>query len=412
MPKLKIDQNPSYRRHKASGQAVVSLNGRQFYLGQWKSPESKQNYDRMVAEWRAGHCRIAAKGASDITVCEVIAAFRRHAASYYKSPDGRPTSELANYHSPLCLLQRFYGPTPATDFGPLALKALRGEMIRLGWSRRFINRSINRLRHVFKWAESEELIGGVYERLRVVDGLKFGRSEAPESDPVKPVPDDVVNATLPHLSSVVRAMVEFQRATGCRPGEVCSMKIGEINRSGDVWIYSPAHHKNSHHQQERKIFIGPAGQNILRPFLLKLDGNAFVFSPRRAMEEMRQRRAEERITPLSCGNRPGSNISGCPKRQPGELYSPASYLRAIYRACETAFPPPPEISSDPAKCDQWNREHRWHPNRLRHSFAGKARQVAGIDVTATLLGHASPDTSLIYAEKDEATAREIVRKIG
>lgn len=32
MPRL-IHQNPAYRKHKASGQAIVTLDGNDFYLG-------------------------------------------------------------------------------------------------------------------------------------------------------------------------------------------------------------------------------------------------------------------------------------------------------------------------------------------------------------------------------------------
>lgn len=39
MPKL-VKKLPSYRRHKVSGHAVVTLNGRDHYLGPHGSPES------------------------------------------------------------------------------------------------------------------------------------------------------------------------------------------------------------------------------------------------------------------------------------------------------------------------------------------------------------------------------------
>ena len=44
---------PSYRLHKPSGRAVVTLNGRDHYLGPWNSPESSAEYDRLVGEWLA-----------------------------------------------------------------------------------------------------------------------------------------------------------------------------------------------------------------------------------------------------------------------------------------------------------------------------------------------------------------------
>ena len=37
---------PSYGRHKASGQAVVCINGRDVYLGKYGTPESYRNRGR------------------------------------------------------------------------------------------------------------------------------------------------------------------------------------------------------------------------------------------------------------------------------------------------------------------------------------------------------------------------------
>ncbi len=44
---------PSYRKHKSSGQAVVTLSGFDFYLGQHGSRVSRAEYDRLVAAWLA-----------------------------------------------------------------------------------------------------------------------------------------------------------------------------------------------------------------------------------------------------------------------------------------------------------------------------------------------------------------------
>lgn len=44
---------PTYRQHKPSGKGVVTLNGRDFYLGPWNSAESRQEFDRLRAEWLA-----------------------------------------------------------------------------------------------------------------------------------------------------------------------------------------------------------------------------------------------------------------------------------------------------------------------------------------------------------------------
>ena len=41
---------PTYRRHKATGQAVVTLNGRDIYLGRWGTKASKTEYRRLIGE--------------------------------------------------------------------------------------------------------------------------------------------------------------------------------------------------------------------------------------------------------------------------------------------------------------------------------------------------------------------------
>jgi hypothetical protein len=51
MSRKRPQRIPSYRHHKPSGQAVVTLNGKDFYLGLWQSEVSKAEYERLVGEW-------------------------------------------------------------------------------------------------------------------------------------------------------------------------------------------------------------------------------------------------------------------------------------------------------------------------------------------------------------------------
>ena len=53
MPILRSDRLPKYRRHKATGQALVTLNVHDFYLGLHGSKASRLEYDRLVTEWQA-----------------------------------------------------------------------------------------------------------------------------------------------------------------------------------------------------------------------------------------------------------------------------------------------------------------------------------------------------------------------
>ena len=128
MPRLSPNSLPSYRLHKQSGQAIVTLGGRDFTLGKHGSPESKVKYERLVSEWLAAGRR-APTSASDLTVVELLAAYWQYAQGYYRRPDGSPSDELSCIKKALKVVRRLYGRTPAAEFGPLALKATRTEMV-------------------------------------------------------------------------------------------------------------------------------------------------------------------------------------------------------------------------------------------------------------------------------------------
>src|SRR3954471_19289884 len=99
MPPSARRSPPSYRLHKPTGQAVVTLNGQDFYLGKHGTEASREAYDRRIAEWLASGRQIVPKdtAARAVTVTEVVAAFWRHAEQHYVKPDGSPTSELSTY---------------------------------------------------------------------------------------------------------------------------------------------------------------------------------------------------------------------------------------------------------------------------------------------------------------------------
>jgi integrase len=231
---------PFYRRHKPSGQAVVTIDGRDIYLGKFNTAASRAEYNRLIAEWTVRGSTLPQNQAIDLTVTELAAAFWKFAQQYYRSPDGNPTGEVANYKTLLRRLKVLYGRTRAADFGPLSLKALRQGLIDEGLARKTINQAVNRIRHVFKWGVENQLVEPtVFQGLHAVAGLRFGRSGAKETAPVKPVPAAFVDAVLPFVSAQVAAMIELQRITGMRSGEVCIMRACDINMSGRVWVYMP-----------------------------------------------------------------------------------------------------------------------------------------------------------------------------
>jgi len=423
MPKLTDNKNPSYRLHRQSGQAVVTLNGRDILLGKYGTAASKAEYNRRISEWIAVG-RQTPPATANLSVAELIARYKTHVEAYYRRPDGTPTGEADNIRYALKPLRKLYGSTPAGEFSPLKLKTVRGAMIDpktiapddtgKGWCRTLVNHNIHRVRALFAWAVENELVSPtVYHGLCAVKPLKMGRTEARESKPVMPVADEIVTATLPYLSSTLVAMVKLQRLTGARPGEISGLRTADIDMAGEVWIYKPASHKTAHHGRERTISIGPKGQGVLRPFLKPLNPTAFCFSPADSMAEMRDNRSFARKTPANQGNRIGTNRISKPRRRPGERYNDASFRRAIQRACDAAFPVPADLKDDdPQAAAKWRQDHRWHPNQLRHSAATEIRKLFGLEGAQVVMGHATPNMTLTYAERDQSIASRIAAEVG
>jgi hypothetical protein len=200
-------QAPSYRLHKPSGQAVVTLNGKDCYLGAWNSDDSRNEYDRLIAEWLTHGRQLPPTKCSDklISIAELVAAYSEHSESYYRHPDGSPTSEFSNIRLALRPLRKLYGHTPAANFDCVALETVRAFMIEMGRCRNRINKDVARVKRLFRWGATKKLVpAAVFHELGTIEGLRAGRSAARETSPIRPVDDAVVAATLPLASSKCR----------------------------------------------------------------------------------------------------------------------------------------------------------------------------------------------------------------
>ncbi len=149
--------------------------------------------------------------------------------------DGTPTSEIYEVKIVAKAVRQLYADKSATEFGPLAVKAMRHQWVNDGRSRTECNRRVGILKRISKWAASEELVPvAAYQSVATVAGLQRGRTEAREMEPVGPVGDSTVDSTVPFLNRHVRGLVEFQRLTGCRPGEACGLCRSEIDTGGAI----------------------------------------------------------------------------------------------------------------------------------------------------------------------------------
>ncbi len=393
---VRTPRTPSYRHHRPTGQAVVTLGGRDFYLGKFGSAESRAEYDRLVAEWLASGRALAPPtpgvDTAAPTVAELILAYVRFAGGYYLK-DGAPTSEVANIKNALRPLRRLYAHTGAKDFGPLALKAVRQALIEAGLCRGEVNKRVRHVVRMFRWAVENELVPpSVHHGLKAVAGLKRGRSEARESPPVRPVAEAHVEAIRTHVAPQIWAMVELQRLTGMRPGEATIMRTVDLDRSGTVWAYSPSTHKTEHHGRTRTIYLGPRAQEVVKPWL-RADPAAYLFSAREALDAHMEGRRAARKSPMTPSQAARARKKGR-KRPPGDHYERESYSRAIAAGCKKAGVP------------------HWHPHQLRHNAATHLRKEFSLEVARVVLGHSSAAVTEVYAEADNSKAIEAMGKVG
>lgn len=445
---------PSLLLHKKSGRAYVmgrDADGdrRAVFLGEYGSPEAQRAYQRFLSDFYAG--RPAGKPkppeaarAGDFTVEQLCTQFLVHAESRYRRPDGTVTQEPLNFAHAFRHLLDLFRDVAAAEFDVLMLDAVRMAMIRDDLARTVVNSRVGRIRRAFAWAASRKLMGRNYGQqwaeLTTLKALQPGEHGVRESDKIPPVPQAELDEILPHLAAPVRAMVELQARTGCRPGEVAGMRMSMIDRSDpEAWIYRPANHKTSWRGHDRSIPLLPDDQDLLRPFL-RLDDRP-LFSPRDAEKDRGRDNPHEAI---------------------GDAYNAHSYAKAIARGVQAAnaarlrakllellrdqltdgarerierlsvrklVANSGAIRADVAKVlvtftgrgqllERLAAElaalpllEPFGPNRIRHLAATRAADVAGDEAAQLLLGHADGRTLKHYVQRSARRVVDIRRRL-
>jgi hypothetical protein len=172
MPRTSPEFAPTYRKHKSTDQAVVTLDGKDRYLGRYGAAESKAEYRLLFGEWMAGGQSLPDR--TRRTVNDILLAHLRFAKDYYGG-----SKEIEKITMAMRPLKQLYGLTEAEAFSPLKLKAVRQLMIDDGLGLRTVNMRTSCIKRVFKCAVENELVSpAVHHGLSAVGGLKQGRSDA------------------------------------------------------------------------------------------------------------------------------------------------------------------------------------------------------------------------------------------
>ena len=353
----KRKQLPKYCRHKATNRAFVRIGGKMYYLGKYNSDTSHKEYERIIAEFIANG-RQPFQKPEEILIENLTARFldyARNEQNYCKISLQRFSLVLGNFN-------QLYGKQRVSQFGPIALKAVRRKYLDKGLSLGTINGYIGIIKQMFYWGSEEEIVPAeVAGALRTMKMLQKGRSAAKENAPVEAVPDEIVEKTLPHIdSSVVQDMIKVQRLIAGRPQDIFNMRYCDIDRTGEIWKYTPFTHKTKKSGKIRELPIGPRAQEILNKYFdTNVDPTQFIF-----------------IKPK------------------GKPYKGGCYVAIISRACIEAKVP------------------RWTPNQLRHRGGTEVREKFGLDAAQAIMGHSNASTTEIYAKVNFEKAAKVAREIG
>jgi len=348
----------------------------------------------------------------DRKLSTLINAYERFAHGYYRRKDGSNSAQYYTIYNACRFLKAYHNDSP-NDFGPLRLKQIQQSMINEGLARKTINTYIGIIKAMYKWGVSEERVEPVvYYGLAAVENLKKGRSAAKEPKKIRAVDPEHVRAIYPFTSPTIAAMIELQMLTGMRSTELCLLRPCDMTERDGILIYVPEKYKTEHLDgAPRLVPIGPRGQAAIFPLLRRFcpltcpEGQSrrnlseYVFSPKEADIEWRARKLAMRKTPLSCGNKPGSNKKEHPQVVPGDCYDKDSYRKAIDRAIKAA-----QKSGVVAS--------RFHPHQIRHTAGTLARRHFDMDTVKAMLGHRHVNTTEIYAELDLMKAVEVAKKMG
>jgi integrase len=309
-----------------------------------------------------------------VTITNLIDRFMEWADVYYRHPSGEPTREAENFRHVTRPLRKMFGHLPVSDFGSIRLLALRQRWVKQKLARRTINAMTRRVRQIFRWGVSRELVPiEVLQGLQTVEPLQPNRGGKETTGSRGSVPFEVVQQTLPHLPPLIRSLVLVAFHSGPRIGELAKLTTGMIDTTTDPWIAILDQHKTSHKSKSRRLYFGPKAQSALQPFLLQDQPDEPIFSPLRVDARQQKRRG---------------------KRLPGRFYGRSSLQQVLRRAID------------------WAGVEHWSLGQLRHSAAVRITDECGLETTRQLLGHATISMSSHYSRGSEAAAKKAAKEIG
>ncbi len=307
-----------------------------------------------------------------LSVVRLVWLYTGHADREFRHRDGTPTNNLKNVRSALGKFVGVCGGMLAGEVRYAHLAELVAPMIGAKTTKAYIRRVVGIVEDAYEFgltlgpeALTPDEADPVFRDLAMISRLLNVRGVGRASGRVKPVSDEAISRTMPHLPPVVAAVIHVARLTGKRVGELLALRQGDIvwDDEAGCHVAIPPHHKTEAKGGRCVILMDGAcmgvleGAGLLRPFW------------------------------------PGAPLFPSP-RHGGERPMTQNWVyQAVRRACVRA-----------------GVEH-WHPHQIRHTVATLARRHAGLEGAQVLLGHASRRTTERYAETDDSVQAGVLARL-
>ena len=362
-------------------------------LGLWGSPEVAEEYEKVRRKWYAGLLTEEAN-AEGVTLAYLFEEFLKMAVKKYRKP------EIYVFRLVIGVAIELFPEKKAADFSATNFRTVRKVLIERGsrevkpWARQYVNTIMKALRQIFTWGVSFDYVPpDVVAKIKSVPALREAEhEELDERTPVEEVAGEVVIRTLPFMPPVVADMVKLQRGACMRPGEVCRLRVGDLDRTGDIWRTQTKKHKTARYGISRFAAFGPAETAILRRRCAGKGADEYVFSPRDAMlERWEAKRAAQKSPMTPSQEQRGEEADAGKLLRFGECYISTSYYRAVKYAQEKARKAGVEIPE-------------WFPYQLRHAAVTETSLAHGRETASLQAGHLSMKTTEVYEHKAEKIA--------
>lgn len=382
---LPIEKIGSYCRKKRSGckqdaaicVAVLKDGTRKFInLGLYGTEESLKKYRELCETKRISEA--SQKKETGTPISELFGGFLKWAEDRLNDRDLvriRQTCKLAFEFAPERTIQNFTAVhfrhfiDHLQDLGMHPKTRGRKKV----WTRPYINKMIGDIKRVFRWGVSWDIVSpDECARVCSVPVLRKRDTVAPEAPKRTVVSDKDILATLPYMTQILQDMVMVQRGAAMRTKEICTLRVGDLDRSAPCWCVRSGEfeagmsNKTERFGTRRFIAFSVEETAILRRNCIGKSKNAFVFAS----------------DPCRLGTRG---------------YNTSSYGHAIRDAIIAAHKDGKKIPF-------------WTSYQLRHAGITAISLSLGHEAAQYAAGHTNPKTTEIYDHKAAIVSMDAASK--